>query len=223
MPTVCMVGRFHFYEGHSLQATTYPVRLFHLLGVKTLLVTNASGSLNHQRHRVGNVMIIKDHINLPGMAGLNPLIGPNLERFGPRFPPTSYAYDPQLRQLAHRAASEVGMAAGMVGEGIYSFVAGPSYETMAESRFLRMAGADAVGMSTVPEVIVAVHCGMRVLGLSLITNLVLMNDNNDNNNNADEAGEVVEPPNHEEVLRTSQLRAKDMQLLVRKIVELILF
>jgi purine-nucleoside phosphorylase len=172
-------------------------------------------------------MIIKDHINLPGMAGLNPLIGPNLERFGPRFPATSFAYDPQLRRVAVKAAREIGMDDDVINEGVYSFVAGPSYETMAESRFLRMAGADAVGMSTVPEVcafyftkisflknmqvIVAVHCGLKVLGLSLITNLVLMNDSETD----------IEPPNHEEVLRTSQLRAREMQALVGKIVELL--
>jgi purine-nucleoside phosphorylase len=198
-----------------------------LLGVHTLLVTNAAGGLN-PGFAVGDVMVIEDHISFPGVAGLNALIGPNLDRFGPRFPAVSDAYDFDLRVLAFKAAKEVGLPSSVIREGVYCFVAGPSFETRAEARYLRNAGGDCVGMSTVPEVIIARHAGLRVLGLSLITNQV-------NQSYGKSAKAAVHPDfvpahtsdaaqdeikaNHEEVLATSAARSNDMQALVKKIVE----
>ncbi len=164
---VAMQGRLHLYEGYTPQTITLPVRVMSLLGAHTLLVTNAAGALN-AAYRPGDFMLIRDHINLPGLAGLNPLVGPNDERCGPRFPALATAYDPRLRQLARRAAAAVPDL--RLHEGVYVMVSGPSYETAAELRFLRQIGGDAVGMSTAPEVVVARHMGLRVLGISLITN-----------------------------------------------------
>ena len=164
-----MQGRAHFYEGYSMQRVTFPVRVMKWLGVETLFVTNAAGGLNPQ-FQVGDLMLIADHINLPGMAGLNPLVGPNDSTFGPRFPDMTQAYDAELRLIARRIAEEQELP---LHEGIYAMLAGPSFETPAEVRLLRSFGADAVGMSTVPEVLVARHCGLRVLGLSGITNIAI--------------------------------------------------
>jgi purine-nucleoside phosphorylase len=160
-------GRTHFYEGYGMDRVTLPVRVMLELGIQTLIVTNAAGGLN-PNYRPGDLMLIRDHINFPGMAGNNPLRGPNEERYGPRFPDMTQAYDPELRALAHQVAAEAGFA---LREGVYAYVAGPSFETPAELRFLQMVGADAVGMSTAPEVVVARHAGMRVLGISTIANL----------------------------------------------------
>ncbi|KAI8612477.1 nucleoside phosphorylase domain-containing protein [Chytriomyces sp. MP71] len=168
---VCMVGRKHAYEGHSLLRTVFPVRVMKLLGVHTVIVTNAAGGLNND-FKVADIMVIQDHLSLPGMSGVNALVGPNLDVFGPRFPAVSDAYDYNLRLLAFKASQKVGIPAECMQEGVYCMVAGPSYESRAEARNLRNMGGDAVGMSTVPEVIVARHAGMRVLGLSLITNHV---------------------------------------------------
>lgn len=167
VPVVVMQGRFHLYEGYSLPLLTFPVRVLHMLGATTLFVTNAAGGVN-PAYRPGDFMLIRDHINMPGLAGANPLIGPNDDRLGERFPPMAGAYTPQLRALAREVASS--LPAVTLHEGVYTMVGGPNYETHAELRYLRSIGADAVGMSTVPEVIVARHAGMRVLGLSLITN-----------------------------------------------------
>ncbi len=167
IPVVAMQGRFHLYEGYTPQVLTFPVRVMSLLGAHTLIVTNAAGGVN-PAYRPGDFMLIHDHIALPGLAGANPLIGSNDERFGVRFPPLAKAYDAQLRALAHSVAAEIPEIT--LHEGIYTMVAGPSFETEAELRFLRVIGTDAVGMSTVPEVVVARHMEMRVLGLSLITN-----------------------------------------------------
>ena len=167
VPVVAMQGRFHLYEGYTPQALTFPIRVMSLLGARTLIVTNAAGGVN-PTYRPGDFMLIHDHIYLPGLAGAHPLIGPNDERFGLRFPPLARAYDGQLRALAHSVAA--GLPEITLHEGIYTMVAGPSFETEAELRFLRVIGTDAVGMSTVPEVVVARHMDMRVLGLSLITN-----------------------------------------------------
>lgn len=224
-----MLGRFHFYEGFSLQQTTYPVRLFHLLGVECLLVTNAAGSLNHEDFGVGDLMILKDHVNLVGMTGLNPLRGPNLDDFGPRFPATSDAYTPGLRELArkvfdkHLKEQEADVLENDVTtdfprfprmkEGVYAFVSGPSYETPSEARFLKMIGGDAVGMSTIPEVIVAKHCGMSVLGLSLITNLVVMPQPGTSNTDS------IKHASHQEVVQMSEKRSHFMQNLVREILQ----
>jgi len=201
VPVVVMQGRFHFYEGYALQALTLPVRVMKVLGARTLIVTNAAGGLNPAYHP-GDFMLISDHINMPGLAGANPLVGPNDERLGERFPPLARAYDAGLRTLAHTVATawpEI-----TLHEGVYAMVGGPSYETGAELRFLRMIGADAVGMSTAPEVVVARHMGMRVLGLSLITNKA--------------TGVETEEVNHAEVLATADVARPRFVALMRGIV-----
>jgi purine-nucleoside phosphorylase len=159
-------GRAHYYEGHSMQRVTLPVRVMQRLGLETLIVTNAAGAIN-PAFRPGDVMLITDHINLMGMAGVSPLRGPNDDSLGVRFPDMSRAYDRELRGLALEAAEEAGLR---LHQGVYICLGGPSFETPADLRFLRLIGADAVGMSTVPEVTVARHGGLRVLGLSGISN-----------------------------------------------------
>jgi purine-nucleoside phosphorylase len=161
---VAMQGRFHHYEGYSMQEVTYPVRVMHQLGVKTLLVTNAAGGVNTD-FVPGDLMLISDHINL---MGDNPLIGPNLAEFGPRFPDMSEAYNKALGKVAEDVAKQVGFK---LKKGIYAGLNGPSYETPAEIRYLRAISVDAVGMSTVPEVLVANHSGLKVVGISCITNM----------------------------------------------------
>ncbi len=166
VPVIAMQGRFHRYEGYTLQQVTFPVRVLRALGVDTLIVSNACGGL-HPLWSAGDVMLIADHINL---LGDSPLIGPNDPRVGPRFPDLSSPYDPALRGMARAVAAERGL---VLREGVYVAVAGPNLETRAEYRMLRAIGADVVGMSTVPEVLVAVHGGMRVLGLSIVTDMCL--------------------------------------------------
>lgn len=163
---VAMRGRAHYYEGYTMQQVTLPIRAMCALGVNTVIVTNAAGGINQQYH-AGDLMLINDHINLVGMTGLNPLRGPNDDSLGPRFPDMSDAYDSNLRAKTRALAKELKIE---LREGVYVMLAGPSFESSADVRFLRMIGADAVGMSTVPEVIVARHGGMRVLGVSLISN-----------------------------------------------------
>ena len=160
---LAMQGRFHFYEYGSMQKVTCPVRVMKTLGVDTLFVSNAAGGLNPE-FKIGDLMIIRDHINLLP----NPLIGPNLDEFGPRFPDMTRPYDPALIKKAHEIADERGID---MKEGVYCGSTGPTYETPAEYRYLRIIGGDATGMSTVPEVIVARHCGIRVFGVSVITNV----------------------------------------------------
>lgn len=163
---LAMRGRAHYYEGYTMQQVTLPIRAMRALGVSTLIVTNAAGGVNEKFH-AGDLMLISDHINLIGMAGLNPLRGPNDDSLGPRFPDMSDAYDATLCAKTRALAKELKIN---LREGVYVMLAGPSFESSADIRFLRLIGADAVGMSTVPEVIVARHGGMRVLGLSLISN-----------------------------------------------------
>ncbi|KAK0149670.1 Purine nucleoside phosphorylase [Merluccius polli] len=201
---VCMQGRFHLYEGYSIQKITLPMRVFKLMGVHTVILTNAAGSLN-PGYRVGDIMVIKDHINMPGLSGNNPLVGPNDDRFGTRFPCMSDAYDRKLRQLAQEVGAELGFS-DFLKEGVYFVLGGPSFETIAECRMLHMLGVDAVGMSTVHEVIVARHCGMRCFALSLISNEAVMEYTSQ------------EKANHEEVLETGRVRAGQMEELVSTIV-----
>ena len=203
---VCMVGRFHFYEGYSAQQITFPVRVFALMGIKNLLVTNASGSLNPD-YKVGDIMIIKDHINLVGMTGWNPLLGKNNEHFGPRFPAMNDIYNKEQRNHLKSISLQIGIPKDCVHEGVYVYISGPSYETKAEARYLRFIGADAVGMSTVPEVLVAKHSGMNVVGLALISNKVIQHEDSD-----------IQPPTHSEVLSTTKLRAREMERLVEQFV-----
>jgi purine-nucleoside phosphorylase len=181
-------GRSHYYEGYTMQEVTFPVRVMACLGIKTLIVTNAAGGLNKAYH-TGDLMLISDHIFLPGMAGHNPLNGPNDSSIGERFPSMSDAYDAKLRDLARRVAAQANIT---LHEGVYAAIAGPSFETPAEIRMLRLWGADAVGMSTAPEAIVARHAGLRVLGISSIANETI-----------DFPGGGVETT-HEEVLASGQ-------------------
>jgi purine-nucleoside phosphorylase len=178
-----LAGRCHVYEGHDLRAVTFAVRVLGLVGVKTLVLTNAAGGIN-TGFTQGALMAIDDHINL---IGNNPLVGPNDERFGPRFPDMSEVYSRRLRGIADEAAKAAGVA---LAHGVYVGLLGPSYETPAEIRFLRAIGADAVGMSTVPEAIAARHMGIEVLGISCITNMA--------------AGVLPQPLNHDEVMETAR-------------------
>jgi purine-nucleoside phosphorylase len=190
---IALSGRAHFYEGHDLRAVTFAVRVMGRLGVRTLVLTNAAGGIN-TRFAPGALMVIDDHINL---MGSNPLVGRNDGRFGPRFPDMSEVYSPRLRTLAHEAAASVGTP---LEHGVYIAVHGPSYETPAEIRAFRQLGADAVGMSTVPEAIVARHMGIDVLGLSCISNMA--------------AGVLPQPLDHDEVMQTTRrVRASFIALL----------
>ena len=192
-------GRAHYYEGNDIEDVAFATRMFALLGIRTLIVTNASGAI-HPEFRAGDLVLLTDHIN---MLGLNPLRGANIDELGPRFPDMSAAYTPRLRALAHEVADAEGIE---VKEGVYVATLGPSYETPAEIRAFRAMGADLVGMSTVPEVIVAAHAGMDVLGLSIATNLA--------------AG--VDPSatlTHDEVIETTRRKGEEMRRLLVGILE----
>jgi purine-nucleoside phosphorylase len=168
-PVIVMQGRVHFYEGYPIQQVVFPVRVMQVMGIQFLIVTNAAGGLNPDFHP-GDLMLITDHLNFMGMTGNNPLFGPNDPTLGPRFPDMSQAYDAELRQIARQVADEEHIP---LRQGVYAGLAGPSFETPAEIRFLRLIGADAVGMSTVPEVTVARHGRIRVLGISGISNVAI--------------------------------------------------
>lgn len=204
VPCICMKGRFHYYEGYPMWKTVAPIQIMSLMGVKALIVTNAAGGMNPD-FKAGDIMIIKDHINLVGITGENPLRGANDERFGPRFPACNQIYNKELQGILRKAANELGLQ-DHIKEGVYIFCAGPCYESPAELKFMKLMGADAVGMSTVPETIVASYCGMTVLGMSLITNKVVADVDSS------------EVPNHAEVLEMATKRGVDMQNLTRLIV-----
>jgi purine-nucleoside phosphorylase len=188
-PVVVMRGRFHFYEGYNMQQVTLPVRVMHALGCTTLIATNAAGGLRPD-WPVGELMCITDHIFMPGLAGHNPLRGANDDRLGVRFPPMLHAYTPELRVLAQQIAVAQGVT---LREGVYIMVAGPSFETGSELRLCQHLGADVVGMSTAPEVIVAAHAGMQVLAISLVTNQALPDGSPANHEEVMEAGELARP------------------------------
>ena len=191
---VCLQGRFHYYEGYAFDEVTFPVRTLRALGCNVLLLTNAAGGVN-SGFEVGTLMLVTDHINL---LGANPLRGANDDRWGTRFPDMSAVYDRELMSHARAAATEVGVD---LRHGVYAALPGPSYETPAEIRMLRTLGADAVGMSTVPEAIVARHCGMRVMGVSCITNMA--------------AGVLETPINHAEVMETGARVRESLTALLR--------
>ncbi len=195
---VAMEGRFHFYEGYSLRQITLPVRVMKALGCEVLIVSNACGGMNPQYSK-GDLMVIEDHINL---LGDNPLIGKNDERLGPRFPDMSQPYDKQLIALARRLALEEKIACQ---QGVFVAVPGPNLETRAEYRWLRAAGADVVGMSTVPEVIVAVHCGLRTVGFSIVTDLCLP--------------DALEPAKVEDIIAVANAAEKKLRVLVKRLIQ----
>ena len=195
---VCMQGRIHYYEGYGMEQTVYPVRVLAKMGIKYLLLSNASGGINLS-FKPGDLMLLTDHINF---MGVNPLVGPNEANFGVRFSDMSYAYNPVLRQIALKAAEELGED---LKQGGYVACSGPSYETPAEIRMFRLWGADAVGMSTVPEVIVANHCGIKTMAISCISNMA--------------AGILDQPLTEEEVLITGEKSSKRFCALMTKIVE----
>ncbi|XP_069735263.1 purine nucleoside phosphorylase [Phaenicophaeus curvirostris] len=208
-PCAVLQGRFHLYEGYSPAQVVLGVRTLARLGVHTLVLTNAAGSLRPDL-RPGHLLVLRDHIDLPGLAGRNPLVGPNDERFGPRFPSMCGAYDPSLRRLALAAAP----AALRARPGVYCGVGGPSYETPAECRLLRRLGAHAVGMSTVAEAVAARHCGLRLLGLSLITNAAPCGAEDDEDDEDEGAEALGEDLGHQEVLAAAQDGAGHLRALL---------
>lgn len=196
-----MQGRVHFYEGYSMQQMTLPMRVMQRLSIHTVILTNAAGGINPAFH-AGELMLISDHINLIGMAGQNPLRGPNDPTFGPRFPSMTRVYDAQLRDLTVKTAARLHIP---LQQGVYMCLAGPSFETPADIRFLRVIGADAVGMSTVPEAVVARHGGLRVLGISTISNVAI--------DNIESEAETT----HQEVLETGKLVVPRLTALLQEI------
>lgn len=195
---IAMQGRFHFYEGYSMQEVTIPVRVMKKLGIKLLFASNAAGGLN-PAFKAGDMMIITDHINL---MGSNPLLGPNLEEFGPRFPDMSEAYDRELVELLERVAAEKGIK---VHKGVYGAISGPPYETKAELRMMIKLGFDTVGMSTIPEVITAKHCGLKVAGISCVTDMAIPDS--------------MTAPSHEEIVKVAEEAKPKFMALVKQFVK----
>lgn len=202
---VCMKGRFHYYEGNDMLKVVLPIRVMRLLGVKLLIVTNAAGGLN-SNFSVGDIVVIQDHFGLPCMAGLTPLRGVNDDALGPRFPSMSDAYDKKLQEFVLNAAEKLSIRDRIRPNGTYCFLSGPTYETPTECRFLKLLGGDTVGMSTVPEIIAAKHCGMKILGLSLVTNIVVMDKNSD-----------AVPASHAEVLEAVDASGRYVEAIVTEI------
>lgn len=197
-PVVAMEGRLHYYEGYSMQQVTFPVRVMQALGIEVLIISNAAGGMN-PHYDLADVIVIEDHINL---MGDNPLRGPNLAALGPRFPDMSRPYDKRLMALARRAALELGIPCQ---PGVFVAVTGPNLETRAEYRMLRGMGADLVGMSTVPEVIVAVHAGLRVLGFSIVTDVCLP--------------DALEPVEIAQILKTAAIGGERLERLIPRVIE----
>ncbi|OCH91156.1 inosine guanosine and [Obba rivulosa] len=229
VPVVVQLGRFHAYEGHPIKAVVYPIRLMAKLGVQNLIIASATGALNPDL-AVGTIVTIHDHLAIPNMTGwLNPLFGPLTSSDHTRFLPLSDAYSVKLRRLAFHAAHALGLPDDALAEGTYAWVSGPTYETPAEGRFLRAAGADVVGMSTVPEVVAAREEGLEVLVLALVTNAVVIPERYRSIKEevkAELEGRKVETPpepvvNHEEVLTVGRLKAELMKSLVARIIEMI--
>jgi purine-nucleoside phosphorylase len=225
VPVVAMLGRFHPYEGHSLSSVVYPVRVMAKLGIKDIIITNAAGSLNPSIP-IGTIVVIQDHLALPNLTGMNPLLGPQISNDHLRFLPLSDAYSPELRRLVFLAAHQLQLHDSALAEGIYAWVSGPTYETPAEGRFLRKVGADVVGMSTVPEVLAAREEGLNVMVLSLVTNFVVIPETYRSIKEevqAELAGKKVELPqaqivSHEEVLAIGREKADVLMKLVERVV-----
>ncbi len=200
---VAQQGRAHFYEGYDLKQVTFPIRIMYYLGVRTLILTNAAGGLN-VNYSAGDVMLLQDHINFVGMAGFSPLRGPNDDEIGPRFPGMVQSYDRELRAIARDVARENNIT---LREGVYVCLAGPTFETPAEVRMLRILGADAAGMSTAHEVVVARHAGMRVMACSGITNVAI------------DSPDVEFETNHEEVLETGKVIVPKLETIIRGVLQ----
>ena len=199
---VCMRGRFHYYEGNDMSKVVLPVRAMRLIGVKLLVVTNAAGALN-KSYKVGDIVVIQDHFGTPLIAGNHPLRGINDDLLGPRFPSVSDAYDTRLQSIIVKCARDIGISDYIRENGTYCYVSGPAYESRAESKFLRSIGGDCVGMSTIPEVITAKHCGMKILGLSFMTNKVIIEQSDG------------PPASHQEVLEAVEKSGIHVENLVK--------
>ncbi|KAH7882986.1 nucleoside phosphorylase domain-containing protein [Phlebopus sp. FC_14] len=227
-PVVAMLGRFHPYEGHKPTVVTYGIRFMKRLGVRDVIITNAAGSLTADIP-VGTIVVVQDHLALPNLTGMNPSFGPLISPDYPRFLPLSDAYSPRLRRLVFLAAHQLKFADDTLAEGTYAWVAGPAYETPAEGRFLRNAGAHVVGMSTIPEVVAAREENLEVMVLSLVTNLVVIPDKYRSIKaevKAELSGKPIHLPptetaSHEEVLAVGKQKAEVMRKLVERVVELI--
>ncbi|HRL12684.1 MAG TPA: purine-nucleoside phosphorylase [Aggregatilineales bacterium] len=203
VPVLVQQGRAHFYEGYTPQQITFPIRVMHHLGIKTLILTNAAGGVN-KAYAAGDIMMLNDHINFVGMSGNNPLMGPNDDSLGPRFLGMSQTYDRELRQRAQAVARDAGIA---LHEGVYVCLSGPTFETPAEIRMMRAIGGDAVGMSTVHEVLVARHANMRVLAFSSITNVGI------------DAVDTTQDTNHDEVLEVGKVIVPRLTQLLRGVIK----
>jgi len=215
---VLMQGRFHLYEGYSIQKMGFPVRVLKLIGVEYIIITNAAGGLNKEKLKIGDFMVINDHINLPGFSGVNPLAGPNEKKFGPRFVDVSELYDQDLINIAFEAAAEIGLE-NHVKEGILTMLGGPTFETPAELRMLKTCGVDAVGMSVVHEAITAHHCDIKVLAFSLITNLCKMErETTRMNKNINNNHETKNADLESEVLDAAESRKEHLRRFMTKIV-----
>lgn len=197
IPVLVMSGRFHYYEGYDINQVTFPIRTFAKLGIENIVLTNAAGGVN-LNYSPGDLMIIRDHLNF---SGVSPLRGKNLDDFGPRFPDMSNVYDNEILSVVEQACGELGIH---LNQGVYAYLQGPNYETPSEIKALRILGADAVGMSTVPEAIVAKHCGLKVVAISCITNMA--------------AGILPQPLSHEEVKETAELASRKFVSLIRLLI-----